>query len=172
MKDANCFLDFITNVYWKSNLVSYHEIKFDHPDPEKSEYVINKQLIYLVGALNLSDPKFDFQKAELFTYGNYEHIEQQYYKFTSFRSQNSYLFVKVDSNFAYGVFTSHGYKRIIFRLGIDFFQNPTMDLIFEEDEGVKEFFDNNSDNDVDMLFATLKTNKAHVKELIIYQLDN
>ena len=42
------------------------------------------------------------------------------YKFTSFKSQNSYLFVKVDNCFAYDIFNSHGNQKRIFKLGVVF----------------------------------------------------
>ena len=170
LKDANNFLDFITNVYGKSNIFSFHEIKFENPEGE--EMPINKQAIYLQGKLDLSEKKFDFEKNDLFTFGNYENMNEDNYEFTSFKSQNSYLFVKVDTCFAYGIFNSHGNRRMIFKLGVDFFQNPVMDLIGEDEESVKQFFENNSEENVEMLFATSKSYKAYVNELIIYELNN
>ena len=172
MKNASNFLDFVTKVYGKSNIFSYHEIHFDNP--EKEEKLINKQAIYLDGKLDLSDKKFNFEQNDLFTYGNYEGMDDnEYYKFTSFKSQNSYVFVKVDSCFAYGIFDSHGDKNTIIRLGIDFFQNPVMDMILEDEkDNVTEFLKNNGEDNVEILFATFKSYKAYVKDLIIYQFDN
>ena len=81
------------------------------------------------------------------------------------------FFVKVDSFFAYGILNAHGLVNTICRLGRDFFQNPVMDLI-PEGENVNEFFENNSENNVEKLFATSETKKAYVKKLIIYQINN
>ena len=169
IKNGGTFFDFVTNVYGKSNIVSYHEL--DMEIPGKDQKYNNKQMIYLDGNLNLSDSKFDFLKNDLFTFGNYEQMDQPNYSFTSFKSQNSYLFVKVDPYYAYSVFNSHGDRRLVFRLGTDFFINPVMDCIFDDDT-VEAFFENNTDNDVDKLFATVNPAKSYVKELIIYQIDN
>ena len=46
-----------------------------------------------------------------------------------------------------------------------------MDLI-PEGENVNEFFENNSENNVEKLFATSETKKAYMKKLIIYQINN
>ena len=170
MKNSNSFLDFVTNVYGKSNIVSYHEIDIEHLSKE-NYFNLNKQVIYLNGKLDLYGSKLDFRKNDLFTYGNYEQISEENYKFTSFKSQNSYLFVKVDSSFAYGILNAHGLVNTICRLGRDFFQNPVMDLI-PEGENVNEFFENNSENNVEKLFATSETKKAYVKKLILYQINN
>ena len=91
MKNSNSFLDFVTKVYGKSNIVSYHEIDIEHLSKENF-FNLNKQVIYLNGKLDLCGSKFDFRKNDLFTYGNYEQISEENYKFTSFKSQNSYLF--------------------------------------------------------------------------------
>ena len=171
INDANTFLDFVTKVYGKSNIFSYHEIVFESPDPEKEENKNNKQMVYLDGKLDLTESKFDFEKNNFFTYGNLKQADEDYYEFTSFKSQNSYLFIKIDSSFGYGIFNPHGSRRIIFRIGQDFFNNRSMDII-SEDESVTEFFENNSENDVDKLFATNKSFKANVKNLIIYQINN
>ena len=45
-----------------------------------------------------------------------------------------------------------------------------MDIILEDDT-VIYFFENSSENDVDKLFATTKSYKANVKDLIIYKLN-
>ena len=52
-----------------------------------------------------------------------------------------------------------------------FFQNPIMDLIGEDEKSVYQFFENNSEENVEMLFATSKSYKAYVNELIIYELN-
>ena len=70
IKNGGTFFDFVTNVYGKSNIVSYHEL--DMEIPGKDLKYNNKQMIYLDGNLNLSDSKFDFQNNDLFTFGNYE----------------------------------------------------------------------------------------------------
>ena len=172
MKNANTFLDFVTNVYGKSNIAFYINLELLQESADKVERTNLKELVYLHGKLDLKNKIFDFEKNDFFTYGNFHSVEQDIYEFTSYKSQDSYLFVKVDSNYAYGVFDAHSTRKMYFRLKTDFFQNPTMDVIDDSMDGVEDWIQENSDDDVDKLFEAYKSGKGNLKEFIVYQLDN
>ena len=180
VKDGNSFLDFVTKVYGKSSIASFHYIEFeDEKCPEENidnegnsgsednEHLTSRQLIYLNGKLDLLNKKFDFGKNDLFTYGNYENMKKKEYKFTSFRSQNSNILIKVEEDRAYGIFTSHGNIDTIIGIRKDFFKNPVIEMYegirIEEGNGINE-------ENVGKIFPTLNTKKGYLKEFKIYQI--
>ena len=179
-KDANSFLDFVTKVYGKSNIASYHYIEFEKmeenndsesgSDGEEGQDTTSKQLIYLDGKLDLFNKIFEFKKNNLFTYGNYENMNKKQYCFTSFKSQNSNLLVKVEECCAYGVFNSHGKTDAIFKINKDFFKNPVIEM--SPGLRIDDDCQNINEDNVGNIFNTLKTQKGYVKELKIYQIDN
>ena len=180
VKDGNSFLDFVTKVYGKSSIASFHYIEFeDEKCPEENidnegnsgsednEHLTSRQLIYLNGKLDLLNKKFDFGTNDLFTYGNYENMKKKEYKFTSFRSQNSNILIKVEEDRAYGIFTSHGNIDTIIGIRKDFFKNPVIEMYegirIEEGNGINE-------ENVGKIFPTLNTKKGYLKEFKIYQI--
>ena len=180
VKDGNSFLDFVTKVYGKSSIASFHYIEFEdekcpeensdnegNSDSEDNEHLTSRQLIYLNGKLDLLNKKFDFGKNDLFTYGNYENMKKKEYKFTSFRSQNSNILIKVEEDRAYGIFTSHGNIDTIIGIRKDFFKNPVIEMYegirIEEGNGINE-------ENVGKIFPTLNTKKGYLKEFKIYQI--
>ena len=187
-KDANSFLDFVTKVYGKSSIASFHYIEFEdekYPEEnssseensgnennsgsEENEHLTSRQLVYLNGKLDLLNKKFDFGTNDLFTYGNYENMKKKEYRFTSFRSQNSNILIKVEEDRAYGIFTSHGNVDTIIGIRKDFFTNPIIEMYegirIEEDNGINE-------ENVGKIFPTLNTKKGILKEFKIYQIKN
>jgi len=186
-KDGNSFLDFATKVYGKSSIASFHYIEFENEkcteensDSEdnngsednsgsstENEQFTSRQLVYLNGKLDLINKKFDFGTNDLFTYGNYENMKKKEYRFTSFRSQNSNILVKIEEDRAYGIFTSHGNVDTIIGIRKDFFKNPVIELYegirVEEGNGINE-------ENVGKIFPTLNTKKGYLKEFKIYQI--
>ena len=181
-KDGNSFLDFVTKVYGKSNIASFHYIEFEdencveenndseeNSDSEEKEHLTSKQLVYLNGKLDLLNKIFDFGKNDLFTYGNYENMKKKEYCFTSFRSQNSNILIKVEQDSAYGIFTSHGNIDTIIGIRKDFFKNPIIQMY----EGVRVKEDNGiNEENIGKIFPTLNTKKGYLKEFKIYQVEN
>lgn len=173
-KDGKTFLDFVTKVYGKSNIASFHYIEFeDMPDEnEGSENTIrltSKQLIYLNGKLDLLNKIFNFEKNDLFTYGNYEDMRKTDYCFTSFRAQNSNILIKVEEDCAYGIFTSHGDVDVVIKIKKDFFENPVLEM----SEGLRlEDSLNINEENVGKIFNTLKVYTGHLKEFKIFQIEN
>ena len=165
------FLDFITKVYGKSNIASYHEIEFDRSEDVNNKNEINKQLIYLSGKLDILNKSFNFKKNYLFTYGNFHNMsyDDGNYKFASFKAQNSKFFFKVKDNYAYGIFNSHGRKETLFKIKNDFFTNPVMEI---SDEINLEYNDETRIDNIENIINTIHTSKAYVKELKIYQVEN
>ena len=47
-----------------------------------------------------------------------------------------------------------------------------MDVIDDSMDGVEDWIQENSDDDVDKLFEAYKSGKGNLKEFIVYQLDN
>ena len=164
---SKTFLDFVTNVYGKSNIALFHVIKFE----DDKETLINKQLIFLKGTLNLFQRQFEFSKNDLFTYGNYYQMNQEEYEFVSFRAQDSSVYVKVEDNAGYGIFDAHGSSRTIFKFPTDFFQNLTFELI-ENTIEIEDFIEENGKEQVAQLFATYPSKKAYVEDFVIYQIDS
>lgn len=186
-KDGNSFLDFVTKVYGKSNIASFHYIEFENEKcPEENcdnednngseensgssienEQLTSRQLVYLNGKLDLLNKKFDFGTNDLFTYGNYENMKKKEYGFTSFRSQNSNILIKVEEDRTYGIFTSHGNVDTIIGIRKDFFKNPVIEMYegirVEEGNGINE-------ENVGKIFPTLNTKKGYLKEFKIYQI--
>ena len=173
-KDEKTFFNFVTKVYGKSNIASFLiiELKNDEVEEEVEEYLTIRQLIFLSGSMKLEEGIFNFQKSDLFTYGNFTSVEEQDYKFTLFKSQNSYCYVKVEENAAYGIFNAHNNYRMVFKFQKDFFANPVIEVIGEKySEDMENYFEKNGHEKVAGLFAALKTSKAYVKELIIYEIE-
>ena len=176
-KDGNSFLDFVTKVYGKSNIASFHYIEFEKRKQKdindgynEYEEAKSRQLIYLNGKLELLNKNFNFKKNNLFTYGNYENIAESDYKFTSFQAQNSKILICILDDGAYGIFNSHGEDRAIFKIQKDFFKNPILEIWEgnrdeEEDETINE-------ENVQEILKELNPRKGYVKEFKIYQFEN
>ena len=172
-KDGNTFLDFVTKVYGKSNIASFHYIEFeeipgDNNSSDEEGEITSKQLVYLNGNLGLFNKIFDFQKNDLFTYGNYENMRRTEYRFTSFRAQNSNILIKVEENEAYGIFTSHGHVDTIIKIKKDFFKNPVLEMF----EGLRLEDDNIDEENVGKICNALNPKKGYLKEFKIYQIED
>ena len=179
-KSGKTFLDFVTKVYGKEKIVSYHYIEFekfdeqekyseDSEDGEEAKEITSRQLIYLNGRLDLLNKIFNFKKNDLFTYGNYEDMRRTDYCFTSFRAQNSDILIKVEEDCAYGIFTSHGYVDVVLKIKKDFFENP----VIEMSEGLRlEDRDAITEENVGKIFNTLRVKKGFLKEFKIFQIEN
>ena len=172
-KDGNTFLDFVTKVYGKSNIASFHYIEFEETPGDKNSSdeegeITSKQLVYLNGNLGLFNKIFDFQKNDLFTYGNYENMRRTEYRFTSFRAQNSNILIKVEENEAYGIFTSHGHVDTIIKIKKDFFKNPVLEMFI----GLRLEDDNIDEENVGKICNALNPKKGYLKELKIYQIED
>ena len=173
-KDGKTFLDFVTKVYGKSNIASFHYIEFE-PIPDEDEgsenvgELTSRQLIYLNGKLDLLNKIFNFKKNDLFTYGNYEDMRKTDYRFTSFRAQNSNILIKVEEDCAYGIFTSHGNVDVVIKIKKDFFENPVLEM----SEGLRlEDSININEENVGKIFNTLRVHTGYLKEFKIFQIEN
>ena len=166
-KDGKTFLDFVIKVYGKTNIASFHYIEFEKDENLGEEF--SKQLIYLKGKLDLVNKIFDFKKNDLFTYGNYQNMRDAQYNFTSFRAQNSDILIKVEEDYAYGIFCSHGDHKLIIKIKKDFFENPVLEMYVTEDS---EEIENLNEENVGKILNILKTRKGYLKEFKIFQIEN
>ena len=141
--DGDSLVSFMTKVFGKKNLVSFHSLS------NKDEY-INVQISYLNGIFEFVNNYFNFQNCELFTYGDYQSFDDGYC-FTSFRAQNSKLYAKIESDCIY----------IIFFKIFPYFNNKINIIMFIK---------NNKEDKVFELFEKYKSKELNLTDLAIYQI--
>ena len=178
--NENSIINFMTKVYGKNNLACF--ISFTSKEKEKEEEKItkNKNLFFLNGKFELNNKEFDFNKTDVFLYGNFEHYEDSDYGFESYKNQNTNIFAKIKDGLIYVVvyrkFTdikigkvlkiqnNYMKDKIIYVIDNKFFE------ILERSLEKNKSFDN-----VDELFENFDNSlkcEAELKELIIYQIEN
>ena len=181
--DSDTIINVFTKVYGKSNLAFYHSFTIYNPEsPDHSDAIQSKDLIFLNGKIELNNDKFDFVKNDVFIYGNFSHIEDDQYDYTSFRNQYSSIFIKNKGDVIYVVFYREcsGYFDIksVIRIRNNFMTNNIFfsnGVYLEEEEIANEQdLEKKFLNKVEEWFENLEiTKKAEIKcnELIIYQIE-
>jgi len=181
-KDSDTIINLLAKVYGKSNLVFYHSFTIYNPEsPDNSESLQSKDLIFLNGKIELNNDKFDFKKNDVFVYGNYRHIEEDQYDFTSFRNQNTSIFIKNKGDIIYAVFyrdysTSFDIKAVI-KIRNNFMTNKivmSQNVYLEEEIKDEKDLENKFLNKVEEWFENLDSKrKADIdcNELIIYHIE-
>ena len=181
-KDSDTIINLLAKVYGKSNLIFYHSFTIYNPEsPDNSESVQSKDLIFLNGKVELNNDKFDFKKNDVFVYGNYRHIEEDQYDFTSFRNQNTSIFIKNKGDIIYAVFyrdysTSFDIKAVI-KIRNNFMTNKivmSQNVYLEEEIKDEKDLENKFLNKVEEWFENLDSKrKADIdcNELIIYHIE-
>ena len=159
--DGDSLVSFMTKVFGKKNLVSFHSLS------NKDEY-INVQISYLNGIFEFVNNYFNFQNCELFTYGDYQSFDDGYC-FTSFRAQNSKLYAKIESDCIYIIFYEHGNINFIIKIRENFAKNPIL-YINDNLRKIEEFFKNNKEDKVFELFEKYKSKELNLTDLAIYQI--
>ena len=78
--DGDTLIGFMTKVFGKENIVTFHSLNID------DEY-INVQIAFLNEKFEFQNNYFNFDNTKLYTYDDYENVDGDY-RYTSFRSQN------------------------------------------------------------------------------------
>ena len=160
-KDGDKLLTFISKVFGKKNIASFHAL-------HGNEKYLSVQLAYLNGKFEFINNYFNFDKTDLFTYGNYQVYEGEYC-FTSFKAQNSRLFVKIESDCIFVIFYEGENINFIIKIRDNFVNNPIL-YVDEGNDKINQFFENHSENQVGELFNTSRTMEVNLTELIVYQI--
>lgn len=159
-KDGDTIVSFMLKVFGKSNIAAFYAL-------HDTERYINVQIGFLNGKLEIVNNYFDFEKNDLFTYGNYQTYEGDYC-FTSFKAQNSRVYIKVEFECIYVIFYENENINFVAKIRDNFVNNPVL-YLEGHDSKVTSFFEENPDDKVNELFNTVETSELNLTELIIYQ---
>ena len=154
-------MGFMAKVFGKKNIVTFHSLSLD------DEY-LNVQIAFLNGKFEFQNNYFNFDNTELYTYGDYENVDGDY-SYTSFRSQNSKLYAKIEFDCIYIIFYEHGNINFVAKIRDNFTNNPVL-FIDDDKSKVEEFFENNSEDKVPELFNEYQTKELNVTDLVIYEM--
>ena len=117
--DNNTVTNFVSKVAGKSNLVLFIKFKGGKKEKDgeeegegkgKGEGEVLTQLAYLNGKVQIINKIFSFLNIDVFSYGNYETHEKGEYIYTSFKSQNSDIFIKIKIGCIYVMFYRNTYE--------------------------------------------------------------
>lgn len=158
-KDGDTIVGFMAKVFGKKNIATFHCLLED-------DRCLNVQLAYLNGKLEFINNYFNFEQNDLFTYGNYQYEGD--YCFTSFKAQNSKLYVKIEFDCIYVIFYENDHINFIAKIRDNFVNTPVI-YINETDE-VVTFFENNPEDKVGDLFNICEGREVRLTELQIYQI--
>ena len=119
-KDGDTLVGFMSKVFGRSNIASFHAFHGD-------EKFLSVQLAYLNGKLDFSNNYFNFENNDLFTYGNYQVYDGDYC-YTSFKAQNSKLYVKIEFDCLYVIFYEGDNINFIIKIRDNLMNNPILYL--------------------------------------------
>ena len=159
-KDGDTLVGFMAKVFGRKNIASFHAL-------HGRDRYLSVQLAYLNGKIDFVNNYFNFDKTDLFTYGNYQAYDGDFC-FTSFKAQNSKLYVKIEFDCLYVIFYEGDNINFIIKIRDNFINNPIL-YLDEGDEKISQFFENNSEDKVAELFNISRTIEVNLTELIIYQ---
>ena len=159
--DGDTLMGFMTKVFGKKNIVTFHSLTID-------DELLNVQIAFLDGKFEFKNNYFNFENTELYTYGDYENVDGDF-SYTSFRSQNSKLYAKIEFDCIYIIFYEHGDINFVAKIRDNFYNNPVL-FIDESKEKIEEFFENNSEDKVSELFNECQTKELNVSDLVIYEM--
>ena len=161
--DGDTLICFMTKVFGKKNIITFHSLSND------IEGYLNVQLAYLSGKFEFKNNYFNFENTELYTYGDYQTVENGYC-YTSFKQQNSKLYAKIEFDCIYIIFYEHGEINFIAKIRENFVNNPVL-YIDEDKTKLDEFFENNPEEKVVELFNESHTKELNLTDLEIYQIE-
>ena len=154
--DGDTLVGFMTKVFGKKNIVTFHSLSIDNE-------IINVQIAFLHGKFEFVNNYFNFN-----TYGDYQNVDGDY-AYTSFRSQNSKLYAKIEFDCIYIIFYEQGSINFIAKIRDNFVNNPVL-FIDEDKSKLEEFFENNSEDKVAELFNQYEPRELNVTDLAIYEM--
>ena len=159
--DGDTLVGFMTKVFGKKNIVTFHSLSIENE-------IINVQIAFLNGKFEFVNNYFNFNNTELYTYGDYQNVDGDY-AYTSFRSQNSKLYAKIEFDCIYIIFYEQGNINFIAKIRDNFVNNPVL-FIDEDKSKLDEFFENNSEDKVAELFNQYEPRELNVTDLAIYEM--
>lgn len=180
--DNNTVGNFVSKVAGKSNLVFFIKFKDGEEDEEEGEEVGEKagetltQLAYLNGKVQIINKIISFLNLDVFSYGNYQSYEKDKYIYTSFKSQNSDIFIKFTIGCIY-VMLYRNNNQVKFALKIEhnFMEKPIISLRCYEFQNDFEFIIENKEK-IDEIFEELAKKgsfkKVYLDELLFYKIED
>ena len=166
-KDPDTLINFMTKIYGKKNIASFHSLIYREDDKRD----MSVQLAYINGKIEFVNGFFNFDQNDLYTYGNYQNIEGSEFCFTSFKAQNSRLYVKISLDSIYVIFYEGDNMDFIIKIRDNFLHNPIL-LLGGEKEDAENFIKENGEDKVDQLFENTPTENCYLNELLIYQVED
>ena len=159
--DGDTLMGFMTKVFGKKNIVTFHSLTID-------DELLNVQIAFLNGKFEFKNNYFNFENTELYTYGDYENVDGDF-SYTSFRSQNSKLYAKIEFDCIYIIFYEHDEINFVAKIRDNFYNNPVL-FIDDDKTKIEEFFENNPEDKVADLFNEYQTKELNVTDLVIYEM--
>lgn len=159
--DGDTLIGLTTKIFGKKNIVTFHCLSAD-------DDIINVQIAYLNGKFEFVNNYFNFNNTELYTYGDYQYSDGDY-AYTSFRSQNSKLYAKIEFDCIYIIFYEQGNLNFVAKIRDNFVNNPVLYVDADKDK-LEEFLENNGEDKVSELFNDYETKELNVNDLIIYEM--
>ena len=159
-KDGDTLIGFMAKVFGRKNIATFHALR-------EGQRYLNVQLAYLHGKLEFNNNYFNFEQNDLFTYGNYQEYDGNYC-FTSFKGQNSKLYVKIEFDCIYVIFYENDHINFVAKIRDNFVNNPV--LYIDGYDNITTFFDNNPEDKVGDLFNLYESKEVNLSELVIYQI--
>jgi hypothetical protein len=159
-KHGDTLVSFMARVFGRKNIATFHALY-------EGQRYLNVQLAYLHGKLEFNNNFFNFEQNDLFTYGNYQVYEGDFC-FTSFRAQNSKLYVKIEFDCIYVIFYEGENINFVAKIRDNFMNNPA--LYIDGYDAITSFFENNPEDKVGELFNINPGKEVNLSELIIYQI--
>lgn len=160
-KDGDTLVGFMAKVFGRTNIASFHAL-------HARDRYLSVQLAYLNGKIDFVNNYFNFDKTDLFTYGNYQVYDGDFC-FTSFKAQFSKLYVKIEFDCLYVIFYEGDSINFIIKIRDNFINNPIL-YLDEDNEKISQFFENNPEDKVADLFNISRTLEVNLDELVIYQI--
>ena len=162
-RDGDTLVGFMSKVFGRANIASFHALHGD-------DKYLSVQLAYLNGKLEFINNYFNFENNDLFTYGNYQVYEGDFC-YTSFKAQNSKLYVKIEFDCIYVIFYENDSINFIIKIRDNFVNNLIL-YLDEPNEKITKFFEENSEDKVADLFNSSTSREVNLTELQIYQIED
>ena len=171
--DNNTVGNFVSKVAGKSNLVE-EEVEVEYEGEEVEETLT--QLVYLNGKVQIINKIISFLNIDVFSYGNYQSPEKDKYIYTSFKSQNSDIFVKFKIDCIYVMLYRNNYEvKFALKIEHNFMENPIISLRCYEFQNDFEFIIENKEK-IDELFEKYAKKgsfkKVYLDELLFYKIED
>ena len=159
--DGDTLIGLMTKVFGKKNVVTFHCLSAE-------DEILNVQIAYLNGKFEFVNNYFNFNNTELYTYGDYQYVDGDY-AYTSFRSQNSKLYAKIEFDCIYIIFYEQGSLNFVAKIRDNFVNNPVLYIDGDKDK-MEEFLENNGEDKVSELFNDHEIRELNVNDLVIYEM--